>query len=313
MRAYLKKSDIRLDLNTSFLMLRRRLLKRYYAFCCFMIFLLSFIINFQINYLNDNADFTARYNIAMTQPAIRDLHMDITPEYAAERAAALNADPGELMVVALTLSDYEITPEILSAITAAQFVRQRNRLVRFFPEEFTQLCSLYNGLLADMQVFPVPVSSDDFPWVNFVNSWGYERTYGGERAHEGTDIMAECNQANIYPVLSVCDGTVANMGWLELGGYRIGITSESGIYYYYAHLASYASGLKVGDPVSAGELLGFMGNTGYSKVEGTSGKFDVHLHFGIYITTKEGEELAYNPYYFLKNLKNKVLYYHYKI
>ena len=84
---------------------------------------------------------------------------------------------------------------------------------------------------------------------------------------------------------------MTNIGWLELGGWRIGITSENGIYYYYAHLDSYAP-LSVGDTVTAGQLLGFMGNTGYSKVEGTKGKFDVHLHFGIYVTDENGTELA---------------------
>ena len=54
------------------------------------------------------------------------------------------------------------------------------------------------------------------------------------------------------------------MGWLEKGGYRIGITSNSGTYYYYAHLESY-SNLKEGDVVEAGELLGYMGDSGYVR------------------------------------------------
>lgn len=105
---------------------------------------------------------------------------------------------------------------------------------------------------------------------------------------------------------------MTNIGWLELGGWRIGITSENGIYYYYAHLDSYAP-LSVGDTVTAGQLLGFMGNTGYSKVEGTKGKFDVHLHFGIYVTDENGTELAVNPCYLLKTIENKVLYYQYGV
>ena len=115
---------------------------------------------------------------------------------------------------------------------------------------------------------------------------------------------------------------MTNIGWLELGGWRIGITSENGIYYYYAHLDSYAP-LSVGDTVTAGQLLGFMGNTGYSKVEGTKGKFDVHLHFGIYVTDENGKrwepeefieaELAVNPCYLLKTIENKVLYYQYGV
>ena len=43
------------------------------------------------------------------------------------------------------------------------------------------------------------------------------------------------------------------------------------------NLSSYA-GIKEGDPISAGDVIGFMGDTGYSKREGTTGKFPVHLH-----------------------------------
>ena len=87
-----------------------------------------------------------------------------------------------------------------------------------------------------MEYFPVPHSSKTEQWVNYVNSWNYERTYKGNRTHEGTDICADINKDGLYPVVSVCDGTVTNIGWLELGGYRIDITSANKIYYYYAHL-----------------------------------------------------------------------------
>ncbi len=70
---------------------------------------------------------------------------------------------------------------------------------------------------------------------------------------------------------SVSDGTVEQMGWLELGGYRVGIRSPGGLYFYYAHLDSYAAGLQKGDTVKAGTLLGYMGDTGYGQ-EGTRGK-----------------------------------------
>ena len=47
------------------------------------------------------------------------------------------------------------------------------------------------------------------------------------------------------------------MGWLELGGYRIGIRSTHGAYLYYAHLDSYRKGLAIGDMVKAGDILGY--------------------------------------------------------
>ena len=70
-----------------------------------------------------------------------------------------------------------------------------------------------------------------------------------------------------------------------------------------AHLDSYAD-IEEGDQVKAGELLGYMGDTGYSKVEGTTGNFPVHLHLGIYLTLN-GEEISVNPYAVLKMVEDR--------
>ena len=90
----------------------------------------------------------------------------------------------------------------------------------------------------------------------------FDRTYKEERGHEGTDIMSSENKRGVLPVISITDGVVQNKCWLELGGYRIGIRSPHGAYFYYAHLDSYAD-IEEGDEVKAGDLLGFMGDTGY--------------------------------------------------
>ncbi len=161
----------------------------------------------------------------------------------------------------------------------------------------------------DIRYFPVPISeADPSLGVSYVDSWMGERNYKGKSGHEGTDIMADRNQRGIYPVVSISDGTVTNLGWLEKGGYRIGITSPSGAYFYYAHLDSYAD-IKEGDRVIAGELLGFMGDSGYGE-EGTVGQFAVHLHLGIY-SFEGGEEISVNPYYVLLALEDKKLKYYY--
>lgn len=176
-----------------------------------------------------------------------------------------------------------------------------------FPKE---LIEFEKYIKKDMKYFPVAYSKEkDF--VEFVNSWGFERTYGGNRIHEGTDIMGILNKRGLYPIVSSTDGVVEEIGWLELGGYRIGIRSKSGVYYYYAHLYSYAKGLEKGSEIKAGELIGYMGDSGYSKVEGTVGNFDVHLHFGIYVLTDEYGELGINPYYFLKSIENNLVIYNY--
>lgn len=167
---------------------------------------------------------------------------------------------------------------------------------------------LYENIWKDLVYFPVPESTqNEEALVTYENSWMFERTYGGSYGHEGTDLMAKIQEAGYYPVVSISDGVVERIGWLEKGGWRIGIRSLHDIYFYYAHLDSYAENFHPGDVIKAGQILGYMGNTGYGSKEGTSGKFDVHLHLGIYIRTKDIQELAVNPYWFLKYLEQNKL------
>ena len=166
---------------------------------------------------------------------------------------------------------------------------------------FKELYQYNTAVLKDLVYFPVPKIVNHSEDVNYSDSWSQPRTYGGNRKHEGTDLMASNNKRGFFPVVSISDGMIEKMGWLEQGGYRLGIRSTNQGYFYYAHLDSYAPELKEGDTVIAGQLLGFMGDSGYGS-EGTIGKFDVHLHLGIYVNTKDGE-MSVNPYYILQILK----------
>ena len=118
--------------------------------------------------------------------------------------------------------------------------------------------------------------------VTFENSWLFGRSYGGERGHEGTDIMATVNERGLYPVSKHDRRYCGEQRMAGTGRLPAGIRAPQGAYFYYAHLDSYAD-IEEGDQVKAGELLGYMGDTGYSKVEGTTGNFPVHLHLGIYL------------------------------
>ncbi len=104
-----------------------------------------------------------------------------------------------------------------------------------------------------------------------------------------------------YPVVSATDGVVERTGWLPLGGYRMGIRSPHGGYFYYAHLSEYdhSSRRRTG---SCRRYLGYMGNTGYGS-KGTKGRFPVHLHMGIYIKTPKAQEMSVDPYHILKMLQ----------
>ncbi len=177
--------------------------------------------------------------------------------------------------------------------------------------EWEQYRDTLESVWTELVCFPVP-ESDTNPQadVSFENTWMAERSYGGTRVHEGTDIMAALETSGYYPVLSMTDGEVERVGWLEMGGWRIGIRSDNGNYYYYAHLDSYAKEWQKGDRIQAGELLGYMGDSGYGP-EGTTGQFPVHLHIGIYVPLGEDRELAVNPYWMLKYLENQKLSYSY--
>ena len=182
-----------------------------------------------------------------------------------------------------TCSDSDLLEENIS------FVKEHQ------PEKFERIQSKIEAMWTDAVLFPVgAIENEPGATVDFANSWRQSRTFGGDRFHEGCDIMASVNQRGIYPIYSVSDGVVENIGWLRLGGYRIGIRSRHGAYFYYAHLDSYAP-LTEGQQVHAGDLLGYMGDTGYSKTEGTTGRFPVHLHLGIYLTVN-GREVSVNSY-----------------
>lgn len=162
-----------------------------------------------------------------------------------------------------------------------------------------------NAIWGDVRYFPIPASAEDpNDTVTFTDSWMQERSFGGKRGHEGTDLMTKEDIPGRYPVVSMTDGTVDQIGWLPKGGYRIGILAPGGGYFYYAHLDSYA-GLQRGDSVKAGDMLGFAGNTGYGP-EGTKGQFPTHLHVGIYLYP-EDTETSINPYWVLKYLEQSKL------
>ncbi len=115
--------------------------------------------------------------------------------------------------------------------------------------------------------------------------------------------MPSVNKRDYFPVVSMTDGIVTSVGWLELGGYRVGITSPGGAYFYYAHLSSYA-GIKEGDPISAGDVIDLWEIRDTVKEKGQQESFPVHLHLGIYIY-KDGKEISVNPYAALKYVENR--------
>lgn len=112
------------------------------------------------------------------------------------------------------------------------------------------------------------------------DSWGNARD-GGKRKHKGIDIFAPRNT----PVVAVADGVISYIGDQPKGGHSLWLTTENGSSFYYAHLERWAAGLYEGMEVSAGDLLGYVGNTGNAITT------PPHLHFGV----NSNDEMV-NPY-----------------
>ena len=122
------------------------------------------------------------------------------------------------------------------------------------------------------------------------DDFGVSRSFGFQRKHLGHDMMGSLGT----PIVAVEGGIVEAMGWNRYGGWRIGIRSfDSKRYYYYAHLQKdtpFAPGLAEGDIVQAGDLVGFMGRSGYSDKENVNNIETVHLHFGLQLIFDESQK-----------------------
>jgi len=136
------------------------------------------------------------------------------------------------------------------------------------------------NLFSPLYVFPVAAGK-----IWYTDTWLAPRDRG-KRKHLGTDVFAPEGT----PLYACVDGVIERKGWNRLGGEKIGLQGEDGIYYYYAHLQNYAPGLEEGMKVPKGTIIGYVGHTGNAE------QTPDHLHFGM--KTKWGNWI--NPYNFLK-------------
>ena len=122
------------------------------------------------------------------------------------------------------------------------------------------------------------------------DDFGVARSFGFRRRHLGHDLMGSAGT----PITAVEGGVVEALGWNRYGGWRVGIRSFDGRrYWYYAHLQKdkpFAEGLEAGDLVQAGDLIGYMGRTGYSDKENVNNIETVHLHIGLQLIFDEAQK-----------------------
>lgn len=151
-----------------------------------------------------------------------------------------------------------------------------------------------------------------FPYSDY-DDFGVSRSFGFKRQHLGHDMMGQIGT----PIVAVESGYVEALGWNRYGGWRIGIRSfDKKRYYYYAHLRQnfpYCKTLQEGSVVKAGDVIGYMGHTGYSDTENVNNIDEVHLHFGMQLIFDESQkecnsEIWINPYNIVRFLqKNRSL------
>ncbi len=112
------------------------------------------------------------------------------------------------------------------------------------------------------------------------DDFGNARSFGYKRKHLGHDMMGSVGT----PIIAVESGYVEQCGWNMYGGWRIGIRSLDGKrYYYYAHLRKDRpyNDIYEGKYVTAGDVIGYLGMTGYSRKENVNNIQTPHLHFGM--------------------------------
>ncbi len=119
----------------------------------------------------------------------------------------------------------------------------------------------------------------------YADTWQAPRGVGADgkpRFHEGVDVIA----ATGTPLFAVDDGRITRLNSSTRGGIQLYLTRDDGTYYFYGHLSRYADGIAVGQRVTAGQLIGFVGQTG-DAVQSVP-----HLHFEIH----PGGGAAVNPF-----------------
>lgn len=134
-------------------------------------------------------------------------------------------------------------------------------------------------LVRDEPVLPYPVPVEGVRTRQLTDQWGAPRS--GGRKHQGIDIFARCGT----PIVSATRGLVTRVGTNMLGGRIVRVLGPGGYWHYYAHLSEFGD-IREGQLITAGTVLGKVGDTGNAK--GTP----CHLHYGIY--SRVGG--AKNPY-----------------
>jgi murein DD-endopeptidase MepM/ murein hydrolase activator NlpD len=187
--------------------------------------------------------------------------------------ASLDAEQQRVSSELATAEDHLVDLEQLITATITDAAETAQALVAY-----------QSGSQVYVKGFVFPVQGE----VEFIDSWGYPRMTGTASAHwhQGTDIFAPRGT----PLVAAESGELQRIGVASLGGNKLWVKGDSGTEYYYAHLVAFAAGIHDGMRVNAGDVVGYVGDTGNAR--GTP----PHLHFEVHPNGGD----AVNPYPLLK-------------
>ncbi len=204
-------------------------------------------------------------------------------------------------------SDISAMKEKLGDIYTIDDLMKDNKYYSFYKEAFT---AALGGILGEYEkqapdgeggkkivsgygLIAYSPIAEGFSYSHY-DDFGNSRSYGYRRQHLGNDLLGYVGT----PITAIEGGTVEAIGWNQYGGWRLGIRSFDGKRsYYYAHMRKgnpYAEGIKLGTQVKAGQVIGYMGMTGYSTKSDVNGMSVPHLHLGLQLIFDESQKEGTN-------------------
>jgi murein DD-endopeptidase MepM/ murein hydrolase activator NlpD len=225
-----------------------------------------------INQMLDAADFNDLSRRFQLMQSVVESDRARIDEYNAAREAVGNELDGVVATLDAKRSALVVASTVLDGADSALLAKQ------------IQVAAVKAGGAVIGGGFVFPVGGQH----SFSDTFGAPRMFGTAYAHlhQGTDIFA----ASGTPLLAVERGVVIQMGSDVLGGTKLWLVGASGTRYYYAHLSAFAEGMTENALVKAGDVVGFVGNTGNAATT------PAHLHFEVH----PGGGPAVNPYPLLK-------------
>ena len=217
--------------------------------------------------------------------------------------------------------------DIASKLKAGKTMEELTKDSKYYPYYLESFTAILSGFVGD---YEIEVPNEDgsgthweqrygiklfspiaknYPYTHS-DDFGNSRSYGFSRKHLGNDLFGQVGT----PIVAVEGGVVEALGWNQYGGWRIGIRSlDHKRYYYYAHLRKnfpYQKDLTVGSIVEAGDVIGYLGRSGYSTQENVNNIEVPHLHFGMQLVFDEcqkecNSEIWIDVYDIIRLLDNK--------